>query len=120
LKLFKHGCESTTIHQLHEDPKTILEVERFVALHDGFTGAYLHNADFIFNCSALGSILWLCEFEGKKLSISDSHATENSGEAASTLLAHHLVELRWILLLNIGGMSDLIGDITTVFKLLLG
>ena len=35
-KLLEHGSECTTVHQLHEDPESILEVKRFVALHDRF------------------------------------------------------------------------------------
>ena len=35
LQVFEHGCEGTTIHQLHEDPQTVLVIEGFITLNDG-------------------------------------------------------------------------------------
>ena len=36
LKLLKHRSECTTVHQLHEDPESVLEVKRLITLHDRF------------------------------------------------------------------------------------
>ena len=114
LKLLEHGCECTSIHELHEYPKAILEVKRLIALYDRFALAHLHNADFIFNRCPFCTILGLSELEGKQLSISDSHATENTSEATSALFSHDLVELRRVLLLNIGCMADFPANLTAV------
>lgn len=119
LQLLKHGCEGTAVHQLHKDPQTVLEVESLVTLHNRVTLAHLHYANFILNGLPLSSILGLCEFQSKELSVADSHATENSSEAASALLADNLIELRRVLVLNIGCVADLTTYLPRVLKGLL-
>jgi len=118
LELLEHGSESATIHQFHEDPESVLEVKRLITLDNGLTVAHLHNTDFIFNCSAFFSSLWFRKLEGKELAISDSHAAEYSCETAGTFLAHDLVELRGVLLLNIGSVTDLFANFSTVLECL--
>ena len=120
LKFFEHGSKGTSVHQLHEDPKTVLEIECLIALYYRFTLSHLHDTNLVLDRLAFSSALGLCELQGEELSITDSHAAEDSGEATLTLFTDDLVELRWILLLNICMVGDLTLDLSAIFQLLLG
>ena len=65
LKFFKHRCEGTAVHQLHEDPKTILEVKRLMASDNRVVLTQLHDTDFVLDSLSFIRALRLCEFEGK-------------------------------------------------------
>ena len=80
--------------------------------------AHLHDADFVLDCCALVA-LWLREFQGEKLAITDSHAAENSSETTSSFFADNFVELRGVLHLNVSSLTDLSRDLATVLEDLL-
>ena len=92
-QLLEHGCEGAAVHQLHEDPEAVLEVERLMALHDRLTLTHLHDTDLILDSLALSASFRLSELKCKEFTVTDSHTTENSCEATGALFAHYLVEL---------------------------
>ena len=114
LEFLKHRGKGSSIHELHEYPEAVLEIEGFVTLNDRFALAHLHDSDLVLDCLPLCTILGLCKFQSKKLSITDPHAAEDSSEATGALLANNFVELGRIFLLYIGCVADLASDLSTV------
>lgn len=108
LEVFKHGSESAAVHQLHEDPKPVLEVKGLLAADNAVELTHLHDADLILDGLSLLRVLWLGELESEKLVVSDTHTTEDPCEATVTFLADHFIVLRGVLFLDVGGSVDLL------------
>lgn len=119
LQVLKHGGEGTTVHELHEDPKAVLVVESLEALNDRLTLRHLHDTDFVFNCLTLCLVLGLSELQCEELTVRNALASKNSSKSANALLAHDLVVLRRVLLLDVGRVLDTASNFATVLECLL-
>ena len=53
LELLKHWCKASSVHELHKDPKTVLEVKGLMALDEGIRLSHLHDSNLVLNCLPL-------------------------------------------------------------------
>jgi hypothetical protein len=78
LQVFEHWCESTAVHELHEDPEAVLIVKGLEALHDRLALTQLHDADLVLYSFA---------------PVGDALAAEHAGESTDALFADNFVVL---------------------------
>ena len=118
LQIFQHRCEGPTLHQLKEDPQSVLEIKCLMALNNRLTVAKLHDAYFIDDRIALGRTLWLSELKSKHFSVRDPLTLEHSRESADTNFANNFVVTGGIVFLNFSCIRDEHVGLVARFQLL--
>ena len=88
------------LHELKEDPKSILVVIHFSAFDKLVAVQVCHQAALVDDILSLSSVFRIGEFKSEWLPILDSLDFENCSKASFADFANNLVLQRWILLKN--------------------
>lgn len=105
--LFQHRCKGSTVHHFKEDPKAVLEVvglqtpkDTIVVITENHkSDLILYDFNFIF-------VLGFNELEGADVAVALPADLEDSREAANSDALDDVVELRGVVILELGSGTN--------------